>query len=64
MGIGEAKDDSKILDKAQEELALISGQRAVKTITKKAKAINKKPKNKNKNKKTKQKRKTQKQKEN
>jgi large subunit ribosomal protein L5 len=36
MGIGEAKDDTKILDKAQEELALISGQRAVKTIAKKA----------------------------
>jgi len=36
MGIGEAKEDPKILDKAQEELALISGQRAVKTIAKKA----------------------------
>ena len=36
MGIGEAKEDKKILDKAQEELALISGQRAVKTIAKKA----------------------------
>ena len=36
MGIGEAKEDAKILDKAQEELALIAGQRAVKTIAKKA----------------------------
>ena len=36
MGIGEAKDDSKILDKAQEELTLISGQKAVKTKAKKA----------------------------
>jgi len=36
MGIGEAKEDAKILDKAQEELSLISGQRAVKTRAKKA----------------------------
>tara|TARA_Y100000817_G_scaffold291118_1_gene262397 strand:+ start:293 stop:844 length:552 start_codon:yes stop_codon:yes gene_type:complete len=36
MGIGEAKDDSKILDKAQEELTLIAGQKAVKTNAKKA----------------------------
>jgi len=36
MGIGEAKDDSKILDKAQEELSLISGQKAIKTVAKKA----------------------------
>ena len=36
MGIGEAKDDSKILDKAQEELSLIAGQRAIKTKAKKA----------------------------
>lgn len=36
MGIGEAKDDTKILDKAQEELSLITGQRAVKTKSKKA----------------------------
>ena len=36
MGIGEAKDDPKILDKAQEELTLISGQKAVKTKAKKA----------------------------
>ena len=31
MGIGDAKDDSKILDKAQEELSLIAGQKAIKT---------------------------------
>ena len=36
MGIGEAKDDSKILDKAQEELTLITGQKAVKTKARKA----------------------------
>ena len=36
MGIGEAKEDTKILDKAQDELSLISGQRAVKTKAKKA----------------------------
>ena len=36
MGIGDAKEDSKILDKAQEELSLITGQRAVKTKSKKA----------------------------
>ena len=36
MGIGDAKEDSKILDKAQEELSLISGQKAVKTKAKKA----------------------------
>jgi large subunit ribosomal protein L5 len=36
MGIGEAKDDSKILDKAQEELSLNSGQKAIKTKAKKA----------------------------
>ena len=36
MGIGDAKDDSKILDKAQEELSLIAGQKAVKTKAKKA----------------------------
>ena len=36
MGIGEAKEDSKILDKAQNELTLISGQKAVKTNAKKA----------------------------
>ena len=36
MGIGEAKEDEKILDKAQEELSLIAGQKAVKTKAKKA----------------------------
>jgi len=36
MGIGEAKEDTKILDKAQEELSLIAGQKAVKTKAKKA----------------------------
>ena len=36
MGIGEAKDDSKIVDKAVEDLSLISGQKAVKTKAKKA----------------------------
>ena len=36
MGIGDAKEDSKLLDKAQEELSLISGQKAVKTKAKKA----------------------------
>ena len=36
MGIGDAKEDSKILDKAQEELTLIAGQKAVKTKAKKA----------------------------
>ena len=36
MGIGDAKDDSKILDKAQEELSLIAGQKAIKTKVKKA----------------------------
>ena len=36
MGIGEAKEDAKILDKAQKELSLIAGQKAVKTKAKKA----------------------------
>ena len=36
IGLGEAKDDSKIVDKAQEELSLIAGQKAVKTKAKKA----------------------------
>ena len=31
MGIGEAKDDSKLIDKAVEDLSLISGQKAVVT---------------------------------
>ena len=35
MGIGEAKDDPKILNKAQEELSLIAGQKAIKTKAKK-----------------------------
>tara|TARA_B100000575_G_scaffold293843_1_gene306674 strand:+ start:459 stop:1010 length:552 start_codon:yes stop_codon:yes gene_type:complete len=36
MGIGDAKDDSKLVDKALEDLTLISGQKAVKTKSKKA----------------------------
>ena len=36
MGIGEGKDDSKIIDKAVEDLSLIAGQRAIKTKAKKA----------------------------
>ena len=36
MGIGEGKDDSKLIDKAFEDLTLISGQKAVKTKSKKA----------------------------
>ena len=36
IGLGEAKDDAKIVDKAQEELTLIAGQKAVKTKAKKA----------------------------
>ena len=36
MGIGDGKDDSKLIDKAQEELTLISGQKAIKTKAKKA----------------------------
>ena len=36
MGIGEAKEDPKLLDKAQDELSLISGQRPIKTKSKKA----------------------------
>ena len=36
MGIGDAKEDSKILDKAQEEITLIAGQKAIKTKAKKA----------------------------
>ena len=36
MGIGEGKDDSKLIDKALEDLTLISGQKAVKTNSKKA----------------------------
>ena len=36
MGVGDAKEDPKLLDKAQEEISLITGQRAVKTKAKKA----------------------------
>ena len=36
MGIGDAKDDSKLVDKAVEDLTLISGQKAVKTRARKA----------------------------
>ena len=36
IGLGEAKDDVKIVDKAQEELSLIAGQKAVRTKAKKA----------------------------
>jgi len=36
MGIGDAKDDSKLIDKALEELSLISGQKPIKTKAKKA----------------------------
>ena len=36
IGIGEGKDDSKLIDKALDDLTLISGQKAVKTISKKA----------------------------
>ena len=36
MGIGDGKDDSKILDKAVQDLSLIAGQKAVKTKSRKA----------------------------
>ena len=36
IGVGDGKDDSKLIDKALEDLTLISGQKAVKTISKKA----------------------------
>ena len=36
MGIGDGKEDSKLVDKAVEDLTLISGQKAVKTNSKKA----------------------------
>jgi len=36
MGIGEGKEDSKLIDKAVEDLSLIAGQRAIKTKAKKA----------------------------
>ena len=34
MGVGDGKDDSKLIDKALEDLTLISGQKAVKTLKK------------------------------
>ncbi len=36
MGIGEGKDDAKLIDKAVSELSLISGQKAIKTKARKA----------------------------
>ena len=36
MGVGEGKEDSKLIDKAVEDLTLITGQKAVKTKSKKA----------------------------
>tara|TARA_Y200000002_G_scaffold360736_1_gene346219 strand:- start:4807 stop:5358 length:552 start_codon:yes stop_codon:yes gene_type:complete len=36
MGVGDGKDDSKLIDRALEDLTLISGQKAVKTKSKKA----------------------------
>ena len=36
MGVGEGKDDTKLIDKALDDLSLISGQKAVKTNSKKA----------------------------
>ena len=36
MGVGDGKDDSKLIDKAVDDLSLISGQKAIKTISKKA----------------------------
>ena len=36
MGVGDGKDDSKLIDKAIDDLTLISGQKAVKTKSKKA----------------------------
>jgi large subunit ribosomal protein L5 len=36
MGVGEAAGDQKVLDAAVSELALISGQRPIKTVAKKA----------------------------
>ena len=36
MGIGEGKEDSKLIDKAVDDLSLISGQKAIKTKAKKA----------------------------
>ena len=36
MGVGDGKDDSKLIDKALEDLTFITGQKAVKTNSKKA----------------------------
>ena len=36
MGVGEGKDDTKLIDKAVDDLTLISGQKAIKTNSKKA----------------------------
>tara|TARA_Y200000002_G_C22629941_1_gene642031 strand:+ start:753 stop:1304 length:552 start_codon:yes stop_codon:yes gene_type:complete len=36
MGIGDGKEDTKLIDKALEDLSLISGQKAIKTKSKKA----------------------------
>ena len=36
MGVGDAKDDSKLADKAADDLTLIAGQKAIKTKAKKA----------------------------
>ena len=36
MGVGDGKEDSKLIDKAQADLSLISGQKAIKTKSKKA----------------------------
>ena len=36
MGVGEGKEDAKLIDKALEDLSLISGQKAIKTKSKKA----------------------------
>ena len=36
MGIGEGKEDSKLIDKAVEDLSLITGQKAIKTKARKA----------------------------
>ncbi len=36
MGVGDGKEDSKLIDKALQDLSLISGQKAIKTKSKKA----------------------------
>ena len=36
IGVGEAKDDTKLIDKALDDLTMISGQKAIKTKSKKA----------------------------